>query len=106
MIPTVRQLLQSADDDILADACWAVSYLTDGENFKIRAVVDAGMVPRLVELLAHPSDTVKTPALRSIGNIVTGEAAETQSVIDANGLQALFALMGSSREGLRKEVCW
>jgi importin subunit alpha-2 len=49
-----------------------LSYLTDGTNDKIQAVVDTGIVPRLVELLASSKVTVLTPALRAVGNIVTG----------------------------------
>lgn len=60
-------LLQAQDDDVITDALWAVSYLTDGENEKIRAIVGTGVVPRLVELLLHHNVNVATPALRAIG---------------------------------------
>uniref|UniRef100_A0A665VJV5 Karyopherin alpha 1 (importin alpha 5) n=1 Tax=Echeneis naucrates TaxID=173247 RepID=A0A665VJV5_ECHNA len=36
-------LLFVNDTDILADACWALSYLSDGPNDKIQAVIDSGV---------------------------------------------------------------
>lgn len=56
----------------IADASWAISYVTDAENDKIQAVVDSGCVPHLVKLLDSNESAVIIPALRSVGNIVTG----------------------------------
>ena len=63
---------------MLTDACWALSYLSDGQNDKIQAVIEAGVCQRLVELLIHSSPAVQTPALRTVGNIVTGDDLQTQ----------------------------
>lgn len=53
MLPPIIQLLHLNDKDILSDACWAVSYLSDGSNDRIDVVVKTGIVPRLVALMDH-----------------------------------------------------
>ncbi|PWA02735.1 hypothetical protein BB558_001124, partial [Smittium angustum] len=93
-------------EEILTDACWAISYLSDGSNDKIDAVIQHGITPRLVECLTHHLTSVQTPALRSIGNIVTGSDEQTQMVIDSGALPALLNLLRSPKEGIRKETCW
>ena len=105
-MPVLAKLVFSLDDEVLIDACWAISYLSDGSNDKIQAVIEAGIPRRLVELLMHASTSVQTPALRSVGNIVTGDDVQTQVIINCGALPALLSLLGSTKDGIRKEACW
>jgi hypothetical protein len=105
-LPILAKLVYMLDDEILIDACWAISYLSDGSNDKIQAVIEAGIPRRLVELLMHASTSVQTPALRSVGNIVTGDDIQTQVIINCGALPALLHLLSSTKDGIRKEACW
>ena len=106
-IPVLAQILSKTDDkETLMDACWAMSYLSDGENERVAAVVATDVVPRLVALLGHASASVVTPALRTIGNIVSGDDGQTQAVVDAGGLLAIRPLLAHAKKGIRKEACW
>ena len=105
-LPILSKLVYSLDDEVLIDACWAISYLSDGSNDKIQAVIEAGIPRRLVELLMHASTSVQTPALRSVGNIVTGDDMQTQVIINCGALTCLLSLLSSNKDGIRKEACW
>ncbi|KAJ6683105.1 IMPORTIN ALPHA [Salix koriyanagi] len=106
-LPALARLIHSNDEEVLTDACWALSYLSDGTNDKIQAVIEAGVCPRLVELLLHPSPSVLIPALRTVGNIVTGDDMQTQCIINHQALPCLLNLLTSSyKKSIKKEACW
>jgi len=105
-LPTLARLIYSTDEEVLTDACWALSYLSDGSNDKIQAVIEAGVCRRMVELLMHSSYSVKTPALRTVGNIVTGDDLQTQIILNVASLPCLLALLNSPKKGIKKEACW
>lgn len=50
-LPVLAKFIYHDDNEVLSDACWALSYLSDGPNNKIQAVIDAGVCRRLVDLL-------------------------------------------------------
>ena len=105
-LPTLAQLIYSVDEDVLTDACWALSYLSDGTNDKIQAVIAAGVCRRLIELLMHHLAVIQTPALRTVGNIVTGDDLQTGVIIGLKALPCLLSLLSHSRKNIRKEACW
>ncbi|KAI9592031.1 armadillo-type protein [Syncephalis fuscata] len=100
-LPVLANLIYSIDDEVLTDSCWAISYLSDGANEKIQAVIESGVSRRLA-----PTYDCANTGLRSVGNIVTGDDVQTQVIVNCGALPALLGLLSSSKEGIRKEACW
>merc|ERR1712194_725496 len=89
-IPALAHLLKN-DVDAKQDALWALSYVSDGNDERIQAVLDTGVVGALIKVLTKDS-TVLTPALRAVGNIVSGSDTQTQAIIDAGLMSHMLSL--------------
>ena len=106
-IPALAALLKVKDIEVLADACWALSYISDGDNERVAAVLNGGNTAEsLTALLSHKECAVVTPALVTIGNLVSGNDEQTQKVLDSNVLPGLFKLLTHPKQRIRKDVCW
>ncbi|CAE7881370.1 unnamed protein product [Symbiodinium sp. KB8] len=95
-LPVMARVLHNTDQEVLTDALWTVSYVSDGTERYIQAVLDAGVCQRVVELLSHDSPQVQTPALRTVGNIVTGSDTQTDAVLACEPFPALTRLVTSN----------
>lgn len=41
------------DSEVLTDCSWAISYLSDGDEDRIKRVIDTGVIPTLIRLINH-----------------------------------------------------
>ncbi|CAL4950033.1 unnamed protein product [Urochloa decumbens] len=105
-IPVLRQLIYSQDVEIISEACWALSYLSDCTDDKITPVIiDNESFPRLTEFLnKYHSPSLLIPVLRVIGNIAASSSVQTQAVIDGNMIGPMVRLMQTASFNVRKEA--
>ena len=93
-------------DEVLNNCMWALSYLSDGTDEQINAVLELGITKIIVGLLSHPEPHMVAPALRVIGNLVTGADTLTQKLIECNVIPPLAVLLSNNKKIFRKEACW
>ena len=102
------ELVYHEDKEVVTDACWGLSYITDGTEDRIQLVIDYRdkLFSRLDTLLKCSVVSVVTPALRTIGNIVTGDDEQTQKVIESGLLKNFTSLMQHPKMSIQKEAAW
>ena len=99
-------LCQTDNVQTIKDILWGLSYISDGENERIQAVIESGVLPLVFQCFTIPNVDIITPALRVIGNIVSGDDTQTQIMIDSGCIIPLGHAVMCDQPHLRKEGCW
>lgn len=105
-LPVLVKLLSCSDKEVVTDAAWALSYISDGTNELIQHVIESGAVTQLIGLLSSSEVCVLTPVVRAVGNVVTGSDQQTQYVLDSGVLSVFSELLKHPRVALQKEAVW
>ena len=99
-------ILNVHDDRVLNHTLWCVSYLSNGNEEQVRAILDLGIADQIVLAMGHQEMTHKAPAIRAAGNLLT-ETDELSAVLVENGvIPALANTLDDPSRILKKEACW
>ncbi|WKY01705.1 hypothetical protein Q1695_015594 [Nippostrongylus brasiliensis] len=102
----LAKIVAHPDKQVRQDACWAISYLTDGPDEQIALAKTSGVLPYVIQFL-QDSDNMVAPALRVLGNMSTGNDELTQCVVDLKTLDEIIPLSERSKSTtVVKECCW
>jgi hypothetical protein len=109
-------LCYHTDREVLVDTLWALSYISDGGDDRIRAVIEgtkipdkfpAGALPKVVEYLLSENPKILQPTVRLVGNIASGSAPDLTDTLLASGVLAnLGTLLCTPKTNIRKEAVW
>ena len=70
LLPSLCNLIQHSDKDILRDTVKALSFLTEGESELILLVINSNVVPTLIFLLSHSDSHIQKGAFQTVRNIM------------------------------------
>ena len=105
-IPALAHLVTLEDTEVLTDALWALSYLTNSENEIIELVVNSNIAGKVIGLLGHSCYEIVIPALRTAGNIVAGTDTQADAAVNAGIIPKLVQLMKHDRKNAIREAVW
>ena len=106
VLSVVNRVLSVNEDEIIADCCWALSYISDGDHQRVQDLIDLNIVPHLISLLSKDSVNIIIPSLRTLGSIVAGTDQQTQIALNCGLVDKIFPFLTSKKVFLKREALW
>lgn len=104
--PVLERLLNSDNEEVAEQACWAFAYLTKASEEYVKMIVTLGLHQKLADMLVHREDKIQIPVLRVLGNIAAATDEDTRAVVDSGVLATLVQLVAHPSKKLRVGSCW
>jgi importin subunit alpha-1 len=111
VLPHLAAMIQYPDTDVVANALWCLSFISDGSSAGISAILAHGVLPAIIYKLSSGAENrIDLPALRCLGNIVSGDGHQTTLAIEHGAITVLSSLLRAQllfpRAETKKEILW
>ena len=81
LLPSLCNLIQHSDKDILRDTVKSLSFVTEGESELILLVINSNVVPTLISLLSHSDSHIQKGAFQTVRNIMKAIPAQKKHIL-------------------------
>mmetsp|Transcript_2400 Transcript_2400/g.10185 ORF Transcript_2400/g.10185 Transcript_2400/m.10185 type:complete len:502 (+) Transcript_2400:5264-6769(+) len=105
-VPTIAALLVNDDEDVVAEACYALSRLSDIGSDLVEEILENNVARKLVDYMLSENQIVQRWSIRTVGSIAGGNDDHAQVVIDNGALPNILELLNIPRKSVRKDACW
>jgi importin subunit alpha-1 len=111
VLPYLAAMILDPDAEVVADALWALSFISDGTSDRVSAVLAHGVLPAIIyNLSSGAGSPIDLPALRCLGNIVSRDDHQTTLAIEHGAITVLCALLTAQvpnpQAVTNKEILW
>ena len=91
------------DTEILVDATWTLSTISENYKKSIKEIIDSNILPKILACLEKEHQIIILSCLRVIGNIAAGDANQTQLLLDIGVLNYLKKTIFHPKKSIRKD---
>lgn len=106
VLPVAVECLFHEDHYVQTEALFAISYLSDGPNYKVQATLDAGAMPPVIAMMDSHSPMDKERATRIVANVCTGTDEHAQHIIDLGVVGKLINVFRDGDFDTRKQAIY
>jgi hypothetical protein len=92
-IPVLVAVTQDPDTEMVADALWALAYVSDHGGEYISAVIDNGALPAIMQQLQNRSNCAPNPALCCLCKILRGDSRQAALAIEHGAVTTLCTVV-------------
>lgn len=104
VLTLLGRFLPSYDIETNLNVCRTLSYISEGPDHYIQAVLDSGLAPKIMRDLTSDAADIRKLAVKTVAHLTKGTVSQTQIIIDLNLLPLLVRLLLSLDQRIYEDI--